>query len=140
MAFVPGAAQLGVMHRMTNLAAILSIAILLAGCGEPYRAEAALYVDATHEALIEKSICLSQTECRSKQIVFWGDGEYAGDVFPKDVTFVNLYGIEDPEIVGAVVAKLSQIQMRISRPGVVLNVYKSKYLEKPVKLQRIVIK
>lgn len=128
------------MHSALRTTAILGLVLLVAACGEPYRREASLYVDATLNGLIAKGICASPAECQSKQLVFWNDGEYFLDVWPKDVTFINLYETQDPSVIEAVVAELRKTQEKVSKPGVVLNVFKSRHLEPAVKVQRIVIK
>ncbi|MGB5159076.1 hypothetical protein [Desulfobacterium sp. N47] len=127
------------MLKQIFIAVIVGVA-LLSGCGEPYQTEGGLYIDAAQTALIAKGICSNPTDCQSKELLFWNDGEYFLDILPKDVTFVNLYNIRDPVVVEAVVLELKKVQESISKPGVVLNVYKSKHLEPVVKLQRVVIK
>lgn len=127
------------MHSRLFIAAAVGMALPIAGCGEPYRTEAGLYVDAAQTALIAKGICANREDCNSKSLLFWNDGEYFWDVLPKSVTFINLYSTTDPAVVEAVAVELGRVQKRITRPGVVLNVYKSKHLEPSVKFQRIVI-
>jgi len=127
------------MHRRAFLAVVVGIVLPISGCGEPFRTEAALYVDAARTALMSKGICASPDDCNSKQLLFWNDGEYFLDVLPKSVTFINLYNTHDPAVVDAVVVELEKVQRRITKPGVVLNVYKSKHLEPKIRLQRLVI-
>jgi hypothetical protein len=122
------------------LYAIIGVAVTIYGCGEPYRMEADQYVTAARSVLIAKGLCATPEDCRSKELIFWNDGEHLLDIFPKDVTFVNIYNTQDPAIVNAIVAELKKTQERISKPGVVLNVYKSKHRETDVKYQRVVIK
>lgn len=128
-----------VMHSRAFIAALVGMVLPISGCGEPFRIEAALYLDAARTALIGKGICANREDCNSKGLLFWNDGEYFLDVLPKSVTFINLYNTHDPAVVDAVVVELKKVQGRITKPGVVLNVYKSKHLEPKVKLQRLVI-
>jgi len=128
------------MQRLFFITTLIGVAVSMSACGEPYRREASLYVDAAQGALIAKGVCVSPTDCRARELLFWNDGEYFLDVLPKDVTFVNLYMTQDPAVVEAVVVELRKVQERISKPGVVLNVYKSRHLESEDKAQRIVIK
>ena len=127
------------MHKRVFIALFIGMAVLLSGCGEPYRKEADMYVDAAKIALIAKGVCSNNADCNSKEILFWNDGEYFLDILPKDVTYVFLYNTHDPEVVNAVVAELKKVQEKISKPGVVLNVYKSKHLEQKVKFKRVII-
>jgi hypothetical protein len=127
------------MHSRPFIAVVVGMVLPISGCGEPFRTEAALYLDAARTALIGKGICASREDCNSKELLFWNDGEYFLDVLPKSVTFINLYNTHDPAVVDAVVVELKKVQGRITKPGVVLNVYKSKHLEPKVKLQRLVI-
>lgn len=128
------------MHRAWYTAVLCGLTLFISSCGEPYRREAGLYVDAAQKALIEKNVCADPADCQSRQLLFWNDGEHFFDVWPKDVTFVNLYATDEPSVVDAVVTELRKAQKEISRPGVVLNVFKSKHLEPEIKYQRVVIK
>jgi len=128
------------MHSRIFTAALFGLALLVSACGESYRREASLYVEAAQRGLIAKGVCTNPSDCLSRQLLFWNDGEYFLDVWPKDVTFVNLYATQDPSVVEAVVVELRKAQEKISKPGVVLNVFKSKHLEPEIKFQRIVIK
>lgn len=134
------AGQLRRLHSRLFTAALLGLALLVSACGEPYRREAGLYVEAAQRGLIEKGVCTNPSDCQSRQLIFWNDGEYFFDVWPKDVTFVNLYATQDPSVVEAVVIELRKAQEKILKPGVVLNVFKSRHLEPEIKFQRVVIK
>jgi hypothetical protein len=128
------------MHRRLYTAVLFGLALFISACGETYRREAGLYVDAAQKALIAKGVCASPADCTSQQILFWNDGEHFFDVWRKDVTFVNLYATQDPSVVEAVVTELRIAQKEVSRPGVVLNVFKSKHLEPEINYQRVIIK
>jgi|SRR5688572_9387753 hypothetical protein len=115
------------------------IAAALCACGEPYREEAAQYVAAVHEVLIEKGVCPSVADCRRKQVVFWNDAVYPWDLFSRGVTYVNLYETQDPVLVDAVVVKLTKLRAQL-KPGVTLTVFKSKHGAGQISFRRITIR
>jgi len=127
------------MHIRVFVFLYIGITVLLSGCGEQYRNESAIYVDAAKTALIAKGVCLNEADCNSKEMLFWDDGEHLWDIFPKDVTYIFLYNTHDVEVVNAVVAELKKTQDKLLKPRVVLNVYKSKHQEKKVKFKKVII-
>jgi hypothetical protein len=113
---------------------LLAVGVLagaIAGCGEGYSSQALQYHAAAQEVLIAKGICSSAQDCRDRNLMFWEGGGGA---------YVNLYETQDLALVGAIVAKLAEMNAQVPVPKVVLTVYRSRHGQRQEKFREIVIK
>lgn len=125
--------------RFRRFVLLIMFCLIASGCGEVYREEAQQYHALAQEILISKGICASESDCRSKELLFWEGGEADLGLIRWGGAYVNLYGINDPEIVEGIVAKFEEAQGREPNVPVILTVYSSNHSQPKVKLRTVVI-
>ena len=128
------------MLKLRLVAATGFAALVVSGCGEPYREEATRYHAVAQDILVAKGVCSSAEDCQMRQLLFWEGGGFSLGFIRWGGAYVNLYDTRDPVLVEAVVAKLGEAHVRASGPQIILSVYSSKHLQPKVMFRQVVIK
>jgi len=110
-----------------HIALLLLSTLLVASCGEPYRAEAQQYLQAVRSA-----IALSETK-PSQGRLFWND-------CGKEVTCLYLYETSDDTTIENAVTALLRAKNSVGHPGVKLTVLSSAHGEARTVIREVTIK
>lgn len=128
---------------MPSLKAPLAIAVLaigLVGCGEPHRAAAQQYLALAEGVLIANGICTSAADCHKKELLFWEGGEVKLGLVRWGGAYVNLYAIQDPVLVDAIISKFKEVHAQQPEPQVTLTVFSSTHSQPKVPFRKVVLK
>lgn len=116
--------------------AALTLSLLL-GCGESFPKEAEIYLASAREVLVEKGFCSDLQDCRKREILFYEGGN---PWMPSpNMAFVNLYEVNNSELVAAIEQRLRETQKEIKGPPVKLTVFSNSHPQKKTIYREIVI-